>query len=466
MAVVFPHSRCNFPDGLSPPRRPCWFFLPFLTPLPYSLCAMNVLLIEMNPFAPVSTPISLGYMAAHLEANGFTVKIITLGQDTPFSRAGLEDLLRSFRPRLVGFSAYQRTILYALGLARFIKSVDQEIRVAIGGPQATFMPSSALSEMPHVDYICRSSGEATLLVVAKAVAGGTHFSGLAGVTYRERDGDICDTSSLDGYEDLDRYPSPYLTDVFDYSKMREAILLTSRGCPHNCIFCYTPRAFNRRITFHSVDRVLEETRWIHKKGIRRLWFADPNISYRWERLENLLERILQEGLKFEIWLQTRADLVNPDMMKMMKRAGVTTVAFGLESAAQRVISRLDKKVSIGQVAQAIGMAQAAGIEVELFTMFGLPYETFEDAQETLAFVRKNNVKIMGNTNSQQMQIYFGTHINEHHAEYHIRPLNSDRPGYISVGSQYETDHMTHGEIRKLQALWRANSLDGGKRVVS
>jgi anaerobic magnesium-protoporphyrin IX monomethyl ester cyclase len=212
--------------------------------------------------------------------------------------------------------------------------------------------------------------------------------------------------------------------------------------------------------------VLEETRWIHKKGIRRLWFADPNISYRWERLENLLERILQEGLKFEIWLQTRADLVNPDMMKMMKRAGVTTVAFGLESAAQRVISRLDKKVSIGQVAQAIGMAQAAGIEVELFTMFGLPYETFEDAQETLAFVRKNNVKIMGNTNSQQMQIYFGTHINEHHAEYHIRPLNSDRPGYISVGSQYETDHMTHGEIRKLQALWRANSLDGGKRVVS
>jgi radical SAM superfamily enzyme YgiQ (UPF0313 family) len=154
------------------------------------------------------------------------------------------------------------------------------------------------------------------------------------------------------------------------------------------------------------------------------------------------------------------------MMNMMKRAGVATVAFGLESASKRVLSKLDKRVSVEKVAEAIKLSQDAGIEVELFTMFGLPYETYDDALETLRFVRENNVKIMGNTNSQQMQIYFGSQMEAYYGKYHITPLNDERPAYISIGSQYETDMMTHRKIRKVQEAWRAHSLDGGKRVVS
>ena len=243
-------------------------------------------------------------------------------------------------------------------------------------------------------------------------------------------------------------------------------MLTSRGCPHHCIYCYTPHAFKHKVTFHSMDRVIEEVRWIRKKGVQKFWFADPNISLKPARLVELLDRILKEGLEAEIWLQTRADLVNPRLMKKMKRAGVTTIAFGLESASERVMARLDKRVSIQRVAEAIRLAQSEDIEVELFTMFGLPYETYEDAVKTLEFVKENNVKIMGNTNSQQMQIYFGTHMERHYGGYNIRPLNNDRPVYLSIGSQYETDQMNHDEIHRVQDLWRAHSLDGGKRIVS
>ena len=248
--------------------------------------------------------------------------------------------------------------------------------------------------------------------------------------------------------------------------MREAIMLTSRGCPHHCIYCYTPPAFKHRVSFHSIDRVMEEIKWISKKGVRRLWFADPNISFKPSRSIELLDRILTEGLDVEMWLQTRADLVNAALMKKMKQAGVTTIAFGLESASKRVLSRLGKHISAEKVAEAIRLAQSQDIEVELFTIFGLPYERFEDAVETLEFVKKNKVKIMGNTNSQQMQIYFGAPMARDYKEYNIRPLNNNRPAYISIGSQYETKHMSHQEIHKMQDLWRANSLDGGKRVVS
>jgi len=427
---------------------------------------VNVLLIEINPFAPASPPISLGYIASFLKSKGFTVKILTLGEDTSVSRAGLHQLVSSFQPALVGLTAYQRTMLYVIGLARFIKSVNTNIKIAIGGPQATFMPSVAFAELPEIDYISRSSGEVTLLGIARAIENGTPFSDLSGVTYKNASGAVYETADLEGFADLDSYPSPYLDDVFDYSCMSEAIMLTSRGCPHHCIYCYTPHAFKHKVSFHSVDRVIEEIRWIRKKGVRRLWFADPNISFKPARLIGLLDRILTKGLETEMWLQTRADLVNPEVMKKMKRAGVSTIAFGLESASERVLTKLGKHISVQTVAKAISLAQSEDIEVELFTIFGLPYETFEDALKTLEFVKKNNVKIMGNTNSQQMQIYFGTHMARKYEKYNIRPLNTNRPVYLSIGCQYETDHMAYSDIQKIQALWRAHSRDRGRRIVS
>ena len=333
---------------------------------------MNVLLIEINPFAPASPPISLGYISAFLQSKGFTVKILALGEDRSISCMSLQQLIADFRPALVGLSAYQGTMLYVIGIARFIKSIDNQIKIAIGGPQATFMPSAGFAQLPDVDYVCRSSGEVTLLAIAEAINEGAPFSDLSGVSYKNAHGAVHDTETLEGFADLDRYPSPYLNGVFDYSPMREAIMLTSRGCPHHCIYCYTPHAFQHKVTFHSTDRVIEEIKWIRKKGVRRLWFADPNISYKWARFEELLDRILTEGLETEMWLQTRADLVNPALMKKMKQAGVSTIAFGLESASEQVMPRLDKQVSIDKVAEAIRLAQSQDIEVELFTMFGLP----------------------------------------------------------------------------------------------
>jgi radical SAM superfamily enzyme YgiQ (UPF0313 family) len=211
---------------------------------------------------------------------------------------------------------------------------------------------------------------------------------------------------------------------------------------------------------------MEEIRWIRKKGIRRLWFADPNVSYKWKRMEELLDRMLKEELKMQMWLQTRADLVNPEMMRMMKRAGVSTLAFGLESASERVLPKLDKHMSIEKIAEAIRITRNEGIEVELFTMFGLPHETFEDGLKTLEFVKKNQVRIMGNTNSQQMKIYFGTHMSQHYEDYGIRLLNTHRHAYMSIGSQYETNWMSYKEMQTLRDLWRAESLDRGRRIVS
>jgi radical SAM superfamily enzyme YgiQ (UPF0313 family) len=426
---------------------------------------MRILLFEVNPFSPPTLPISLGYLAAFLIKHGFKVKIINLSQKGEYSIKELEEVIKEFSPQLVGFSTYQRNILYVLGIAKFIKEINKNIKIILGGPQITFIPSLALKNMPMIDYLCRSEGELTLLEIAKAIESGNPFNGIKGVTY-QINGEIVETERIEGYEELDNYPSPHLMGIFDYSKIDEVILLTSRGCPFDCIFCYTPVASKHKIRFHSVERVLEEIKWVVKKGKNRIWFADPNFSFKKERIYQILEGILKEGLKVNIWLETRADLIDEEMLKLMKKAGVHTIAYGLESASEKVLKIVRKRLSLEQLKRAIYLTQKYEIEVEVFSQYALPGETFEEALRTLEFVKSHGIKIQGNSNAQQMQLYFGAPVTEDYKRFGIKPFPEKRPSYISIGDRYETETMNRKEIEIIKSLWIKNSLDKGRRIVS
>lgn len=426
---------------------------------------MQILLFEVNPFSPPVIPISLGYIAAFLIKNGFKVKILNLSQKGGISVKSLAEIINSFSPQLVGFSTYQRNILYVLGIAKFIKELNREIKIVLGGPQITFMPSSALKEMPMVDYLCRGEGELTMLSIAKAIEGGTPFEGIKGATYQV-EGEIIETEEVEGYNDLDNYPSPHLMGIFDYSEVEEVIVLTSRGCPYNCIYCYTPVASKHKIRFHSIERVVEEIEWIVRSGKNKIWFADPNFSYKEERVHQLLEEILRRGFKIKMWLETRADLIDEKMIKKMKKAGVHTIAYGLESASEKVLNIIRKRLSLEQLKKAISLTQKYGIEVEVFSQYALPGETFQEALQTLEFVKSQGIKIQGNSNAQQMQLYFGAPVTEDYKKFGIKPFPEKRPTYISIGDRYETETMTKEEIAFIKTLWAEHSLDKGRRIVS
>ena len=179
-----------------------------------------------------------------------------------------------------------------------------------------------------------------------------------------------------------------------------------------------------------------------------------------------MDEILRKDLKIQIWLETRADLVNEELLKKMKAAGVYLIAYGLESASENVLKDLNKKISLDDMRRAIQLTQKHGIDVELFSQYGLPKETFEDAMKTLQFLKDNHIKIKGNSNSQQMQLYFGTEVFYLHQKYGIRPLEKDTPSYMSIGRQYETEYLSSDELKKIRTIWESESLDGVKRKVS
>jgi radical SAM superfamily enzyme YgiQ (UPF0313 family) len=412
---------------------------------------VRVLLIDFNPFMPPVTPISLGNLGAVLRSLGHQVGILSLGSTSRFGLRDLQGHLEEVAPRLVGFGTYQRNIFQVRAVARMVREVVPEASVVIGGPQATFLPDAALERMPEVDHVSRGEGELAIKAIVEAIDGGTEQAPIPGVTSRTREGEIVTGKAPEPLADLDSYPSPWLTGVLDPAEMDESILLTSRGCSHKCCFCHTPAAFGRRIRSQSVERVLEDIAWVSRAGTGRLWFGDPNFSFSKKRVVAILEGIIRKGLKASMWVETRADMLDSDLMGLMRRAGVHSVAMGLESASPKVYPGLDKRLAPEKVARAARAALGSGLDVELFSQYALPGETLDDAMQTLAFVKDCGVAIRGNSNAQQMQLYFGSEVHSN---------------YRSYGIEFETEWMSKAEIKRVKSAWLAESTDGGKRVVS
>jgi radical SAM superfamily enzyme YgiQ (UPF0313 family) len=328
------------------------------------------------------------------------------------------------------------------------------------------MPDEGLAALPDIDFLCRSEGEAAIEAIAEAVLSGDAAQAVPGATRRTAEGEILTGPSIEPARDLDRYPSPWLSGILDPAAMSESIMLSSRGCPHSCAFCYTPAAFDRRIQYNSIDRVIEEIAYVAARGTGRLWFADPNFSFSEKRVIGILEGILSRDLQVEMWVETRADMLTPELIHLMKRAGVYLVAMGLESASPNVYPGLNKNLEPEAIREAARLALEAGLDVELFSQYALPNEELKDAMATLEFVKGCGVKIQGNSNAQQMQLYFGSEICSDYAQYGVIPLREGFPPYLSIGTEFETRWMSKGEIDAVKRAWRAESLDGGKRVVS
>lgn len=429
---------------------------------------IDILFIYINNkaplFSPDTIPISEGYILAYLKQKGYSGQVLVDSKDRPLSLPTLKDFLERHRPMVVGFSTYQATIERARFYACFIKKFFPQIKIVFGGPQTTFMPPQALEDLGYVDILARGEGEIIIFELLRCLKEGKNLSPIPGIAFSD-DGKIYDKPVLLSDTPLDDYPSPYLSNILDLKQKRAAILFTSRGCPFNCKFCYTPAAFNRTARFHSIDRVLEEVEYVLKSGIHRLWFADPNFSFSRARLETFLDELIRKRWPISFWCQTRYDLVDKDLLKKLKRAGAEMVAYGLESASDKVLKAANKKLDLKRFSQVIKLTQQMGLKIELFSIYGLPEETFKEAYQTIRFVKDHNVPIEGNSCSQQLQLYFGTELNNHYKEYGFKPL-SERPKYLSVCTDFETKWMREEDIKKIKTIWILNNKGFLKSVLS
>lgn len=173
------------------------------------------------------------------------------------------------------------------------------------------------------------------------------------------------------------------------SRIPYAGILTDYGCPYHCDYCIGGElGFKLR----NIDNVIEEMKYLKKLGIKELWFKDLTFGVNKKRSSELLNRMINEKLNFTWVCLSRANVLNEEILTLMKKAGCHTIQLGVETASDDILSQYSKGVSREQVKNAVALCKKIGIRILAHYILGLPGETEADIEKTINFAIELNTE--------------------------------------------------------------------------
>lgn len=350
----------------------------------------KVLLI--NP--PQSTrypqpPIGLALLASVLERDGYEVKIKDANLGSPYL---LEELTGT---DYVGITAMTPSIASALTIAHRIKSINPRIKIVLGGNHATLLPKETLQECVDLDFIVSGEGEYTFLKLIRSLEYNQTLHNVGGIYYRNGGGIV--KTPEPAQVDMDELPYPAFH-LLPYEKYRPhpphgrllpfMPMLTSRGCPYRCTFC-AGSVFGKRFRSQSAMRVVDEMEYsVQQYGIKEFGFYDDIFVLDKQRVHEICDEILKRNLKILWTCEARVNLVDKELLSHMKATGCYSVAYGIESGSEAILTSLDKDITLQQVCEAVRLSGEVGLESVGYFMVGSPDETCETIKQTIQFAQR------------------------------------------------------------------------------
>jgi radical SAM superfamily enzyme YgiQ (UPF0313 family) len=325
-------------------------------------------------------PAGLGYLSEVLQANDIEHEIVDMRLNP--GRKYLIKKIREFKPDLIGVSLM--TLLYRQNyrLLDDIKRDFPHIAISAGGPHISTFREKALLQCPSLDYGVTLEGEMTLLELCL----GKDLATIKGLLYR-KDNEVVYTGPRDFMADLDRLPFPSYTKFrIDQYVTDEIPVLSSRGCPYQCIYCPVKTAIGKVFRRRNYLHVADEIEYWYRQGKRRFGFLDDNFMMDRRRIMDICAEIEKRGLT-GLHLRcpngVRADHCDREILERMKQAGFEYIAFGVEGGNDKVLAAIRKGEKIESVKRAIREACELGYEVALFFIIGSPGETRKDIDDSV-----------------------------------------------------------------------------------
>ena len=317
-------------------------------------------------------PLGLEYLSAVLLQAGHEVRMF----DAAVEDGTLRDLLDREHFDIVGVTATTPLIYEAWEAALTAK--EHGALTILGGTHPTLMPEESL-EQPQVDIVVRGEGEDTILEIAEVLGRAPGelaengqrrlprdpWENVAGITFRSSEGEIISAANRQLRRDLDGLPFPahQIVDISKYTNMqpltdgldpnaRAYTIITSRGCPYNCIYCskaITGRSWRPR----TPENVVAEWRWLVRDlGATEIGVTDDSMTTDIDRAKTICRMLIDEGLNTVPWITVhgiRAGDTDLELLDLMKAAGCKRVGFGVESGNQRILDSIKKKQTIDEV---------------------------------------------------------------------------------------------------------------------
>ncbi len=363
---------------------------------------MKLALVHLDMHEP-DPSLGLAYIASYMRKYGNFSDIVIVDKEDHMKRIMKE------KPDVVAISSLSHEFNIAKDLAEKIKS-ELNIPLIIGGYHVTLMPHHFNST--KFDIAVMLEGEQTMLELMQVFEKFGSFPAeelkkIKGIIYREN-GEVKKTEPRPLIEPLDKipYPARDLLKMEDYYMTLRAStfgklglylpMMTSRGCPYKCIFCCNTHYW-QRIRMNSPEYVVGEMKILIEKykadGI--IIFDDLFIANK-QRVEKIVELMEKEGMngKAEFHVYARANLINDEMCRLMKRMNVRIVEFGMESGSEKILKNLKTgNVTVADNRNALKMCKQYGFKTAGSFITGSPGETEEDFMMTRDLVLDENLDI-------------------------------------------------------------------------
>lgn len=377
---------------------------------------LTLLSYEIRSVVP---PLGLAYIGAVLEKKGHKVEIldtVALNWRNPTRVRGMvhfgqqwKDISKSIeksKPDVVGLSfLFSSQSHNAHKVAELVKTYDRDVPVVMGGAHPSALPKQVLEDQ-NVDYVIIGEGEIAMSEFLDKWSREAPLNDIDGFAYRAGK-KIKVKPKMFFIENLDSLPFParHLLPMEEYfnamtshasalMRRRYTSMITSRGCPFNCVFCSIHTIWGHRWRARGPENVLLEIEHlVNTFRIREVHFEDDNLTLDGKRIEKICDLMMESNLDIK-WATPNGVAIwtlNKNLLKKMKKSGCYKLCFGIESGDANTLKFIGKPVSLTHARKVIQWANEAGIWTHGFFVIGFPNESYKSIYKTLKFAVKSDL---------------------------------------------------------------------------
>jgi radical SAM superfamily enzyme YgiQ (UPF0313 family) len=372
-------------------------------------------------------------LAQSCRSQGYSVEILDALAENLSLDESAERIIQS-NPKLICFVVYGQNVnsgtvnmIGSVNLANKLKSLKIKSPIGFIGSYVQALPKKALLDEPSIDFVFMNEGVYSLWNVLKSDINLNDLSHVKGIAWRKNNEVVFNEPEqivsnermdldLPGYawdllpykeKPLDLYRAPYWhVEYNEDCRSPYAAIQTSLGCQFGCSFCMI-NILNRndnaeigvasdysKMRFWSPEFIFKEFKKLYNLGVRTIKITDEMFLLNKKYYEPLCKMISESGMgsEFRMWAYSRVDTVrNPEILSLVKAAGIKWLALGIESASKSIRLEVTKgKFEDVDIKTVVKQVEDSGIQVMANYIFGLPGDTHETMQETLEFSKDLN----------------------------------------------------------------------------
>jgi len=403
-----------------------------------------------------SPPLGVTYVAAACEQAGCEVRIFDYIVRR-YTKEKLAAELDEFAPDVVGATSVTMNFKGASAIIQDVKRHNPAIITMMGGPHVSYDWANTLKNYPKIDLIVVGEGEETLRELLPVIQDRAAWDTVKGIAFR-KDGQTHFTGVRAFIEDLDTLPVParHLLPISRYLALGFPVsIITSRGCPNQCIFCLGRRMVGHKVRYRTPRLIVNEIEDIISYGFTHINIADDLFTSNKVRVQAFCDELKRRGIKITWAAFARVNTVDAEVLAVMREAGCDTVSFGIESGNAEMLKRVKKGITMEQAVKAVQACKESGVYAFASFMIGLPGESPETIADTCTFAEGLGIDY----GFHLLAPFPGTTVREEQEKYDIEILTDDWDLYDANIPIVRTSQMSETYVANFMKAYEAPHRD-------